>query len=110
MSKVITSPSKHWPGSFTIADPLTLPSVEAIEETINFVPEEGERIWLTVLDKSKMPAILACAEKWELENFPSEPTLENWPLPPRPASHKLIDWLWNEVRAVYLGELEVPNE
>ena len=110
MSKVITSPSKRWPGSGTIADPLTLPTVESIEAAMDFSPKEGEKIWLTILDKEKMPAILACTEKWELENFPSDPTMENWPLSPRPASHKLINWLWEEIRNVYIGELEVPNE
>lgn len=109
MPKIITSPVSQWQGTVTIADPLYLPQVEAIEAAFDFKPD-GEKVWLSVLDKNKLPAIFACVEKWNLENFPDAPTLETFPLSPRPASTKLITWLWQEICAVYLGEVIVPNE
>lgn len=109
MSKVITSPSTRWAGSVTIADPLTLAHVEAIEQAME-LRTEGEKVYLSVIDKSRIPALLACVEKWELGNFPESVTLENFPMSPRKASHDLVQWIWGEVLAVYMGEQEIPNE
>lgn len=109
MPKILSSPSKRWPGSVTIADPLTLPQVEPIEEALEYKPE-GAQVRLTVLDKNRLPAVLACVEKWELEGFPAAVTMETFPLSPRPESSKLIGWIWNEILKIYLGDLEVPNE
>jgi hypothetical protein len=112
VSKVITSPSKRWPGSVTLCDPLTLPQVELIEAALEMpkdVSEDG-RVFLTVLDKPQLPAVLACVEKWELQNFPDSPALETFPMTPRKASHDLISWIFVELRKIYLGELEIPNE
>jgi hypothetical protein len=94
----------------TIADPLTIPQAQLIEAGLE-MPQEGAdgRIWLTVIDGKQLPAIFACVEKWELSNMPQSLTLENFPASPRVASHKLIDWLFSELRKVYLGEIEVPN-
>jgi Uma2 family endonuclease len=58
------------------------------------------------LDAEKLPAVLACVEKWELENFNPEP----FPASPRGASHKLIDFIFSELVTIYMGEKEVPNE
>jgi hypothetical protein len=111
VSKVITSPSKRWKGSVTIADQLYLPQVELIEIGLEpILSNKTDSIFLTVLDKPKMPAILACVESWNLENFPNPPTVENFPMSPRKASHDLITWLFTEIRNVYIGELEIPNE
>ena len=110
MSKVITSQSKIWTGTVTLAEPLTLPQVEKIEAAMDFRPGESEKVWFTTLDREKLPAILACVEKWELKGFPESVTIETFPLTPRPASHKLVDWLWGELWKVYIGELEIPNE
>jgi len=111
MSKVITSPSKRWTGTVTISDPLLLPQVEAIESAMEIRPE-GDKVYITVIDKPRLPAIFACVEKWELQNFAISvtPTIEEFPMSPRVESHKLIDWLWSEIRNVYLGESQVPNE
>lgn len=107
MPKTITSPIKRWPGSVTIADPLTLPQAQLIENGLEKPDtKEGERIWLTVIDTMKLPAVLGCVEKWELENFKSDP----FPASPRGDSHKLIDWIFGEMLKVYFGEAIVPNE
>lgn len=111
MSKVITSPIERWKGSVTIADPLTIPQVQAIEAGMT-IPEVGNdgRYWLSVTDAMQLPAILACVEKWELENFPEKVTAENFPASPRGDSHKLVEWLFESIRKIYFGEIAVPNE
>jgi hypothetical protein len=111
MSKVITSPIERFAGTVTIADPITLPQAQAIERGL-VMPEQSAdgRVWLSVFDGNQLPAIFACVEKWELTNIPDNVTADNFPASPRVASHKLIDWIFSEIRNVYLGELEIPNE
>ena len=108
MSKVITSPIARWEGTVTIADPLTIPQAQLIENGMKR-PEghEGEeRIFFSIIDEMRLPAVLGCVEKWELANFTPDP----FPGSPRLDSHKLIEWIFNEIQAVYLGEAVVPNE
>lgn len=109
MSKTITSPSKRWAGSVTISDPLTLPQAEAIESALEF-SAHGDKVYLTVIDKSYLPAVFACVEKWELSNFPENPEIGNIPMSPRKESSELYQWIWGAIRGVYLGESQVPNE
>lgn len=110
MSKIITSPIQRWAGAVTIADPLTISQAQLIEAGMT-LPENGEdgRVWLSVIDGMQLPAIFACVEKWELANIPEALTIDNFPASPRVDSHKLIDWLFTEIRKVYFGEAEVPN-
>jgi len=111
MSKKITSPVKRWGGSVTIADPLTLPQAMAIEAAIKKNGEnEGGKITWTRIDSNTLEAVLPCVEVWELHDFPDNVSLENFPASPRKASHDLVEWLFKEVFAVYLGEMEIPNE
>jgi hypothetical protein len=113
MPKVITSPLPRWQGSVTLSDPLTLPQVELIEAAFEqqpkFAPEDDSRKYLTEFDKPQIPAILACVEKWELTDFPL-PTVDTFPMSPRKATHDLIAWIFGELRRIYIGELEIPNE
>lgn len=110
MSKIITSPIERWAGTVTITDPLTIPQAQLIEAGMT-PPQTGEdgRVWLSIIDGKQLPAIFACVEKWELANMPEKITAENFPASPRVDSHKLIDWLFAEIRKVYFGESEVPN-
>ena len=112
MSRVVTSPSTRWPGSVTIADPMNLPQVELVEAGLEWPDElqEGKSVLFTVLDKPAIPALLACVEKWELANVPAELSADNFPMTPRKDSHDLIGWLFGEIRKVYFGEIEIPNE
>lgn len=112
MSKTITSPVKRWSGTVTISDPMTLPQAEAFEAGL-ILPDkidENGKIFLTALDKPQVPAILACVEKWELADFPNPVAVENFPFSPRKDSHDLIEWMFSEIRKIYLGESDVPNE
>ena len=110
MSKVIISPIERWNGSVTISDPLTMPQAQAIEGGLTMPQENTEgRVWLSVIDGNQLPAIIACVEKWELANLPENVTADNFPASPRVQSHKLIEWLFTELRRVYMGEVEIPN-
>jgi hypothetical protein len=107
MPKVITSPITRWPGTVTIADPLNESQAKLIEAGMKQPDaQEGERVWLTVIDSAKLPAVIGCVVKWELENFTPNP----FPFSPRGDSHKLIDWIFRELLTVYFGEAIVPNE
>lgn len=112
MSKRITSPVKRWPGSVTIADPITLPQAKLIENAMRPIESDtGDgRVFLSTVDEARLPAIFACVEKWELDNLPDDMTLETFPASPRGDSHKLAEWIFRELLAVYFGESVVPNE
>lgn len=124
MSKTITIKNKKWEGTVTLFDRLFLSQVEAIEEALLDTPpaiereiigKEGkkEKVFstrFTHLDKPKIPALLACVEKWEIKDFPENPTLETFPLTPRKPAHDLIEQIFDEIKIIYNGEIEVPNE
>ena len=71
---------------------------------------EKNRVWSSVLDAKRIPAIVACVEKWELQKFPEKVTAQNFPASPRKDSHLLVEWLFKELLDVYSGEKEIPNE
>lgn len=106
MSKTVISPIERWAGTVTIADPLTLPQAQLIEHAMQPPEVEGEKIWLSTIDANKLPAVQACVEKWELQNFTPDP----FPASPRVDSHRLMDWIFAEILTVYMGEAVVPNE
>jgi hypothetical protein len=116
MSRIVISPLTRWAGSVTLADPLNMAQGELIEAgMVRAEPDKDGTVRYTVMDKPQIPAIIACVEKWELKDFPEpgkseKPTPENFPWSPRKDSHELIEWLYSEIRKIYLGELEVPNE
>lgn len=112
MSRVITSPIPRWAGTVTLRDPLYLPQAELIDEVyltyLSF--EKGKQISFAMLDKPKLPAIIACVEKWELADFPEVVTAGNFPMSPKADRRALIDWLWSEIEKIYNGETTIPNE
>jgi hypothetical protein len=105
MPKVIESPVKRWPGKITISDPLTFPQVQAIEDATG---EDGElkKLRGSKLSARILPAVLACVEKWELDNFTPDP----FPASPVISSSQLIVFVFNEIMEVYIGERDIPNE
>jgi hypothetical protein len=107
MTKQIISPVARWAGTVTIADPLTIPQAQLIEAGLKQPErqEDEERIWLSVIDVMKLPAVIACVEKWELADFTPDP----FPASPRGDSHKLIDFIFAELLTVYFGEQLVPK-
>ena len=115
MSKVITSPVKKWAGTVTLADPLTLPQAEAIEayfrhEIDPALIDKNGRLSFLEMDKPKMPVLFACVEKWQLADIPEDVNEQTFPHSPSKARHELVDWLYEEIVKIYLGESEIPNE
>jgi len=110
MSKIITSPVKKYPGTVTLADPLTFPQAIAFEGMLDAVKTLNGDATQTKVNQVCLPGILACVEDWKLDNFPDAPALDNWPATPRVASATLVDWLISEITGLY-GEAEPdPNE
>lgn len=121
MSKVVTSPIERWAGTVTLADPLTsqqayiIEQYRATQKEIKKHTEDSESfedLKESLRKLGKVPTIEACVEKWELSNFPlnAEGKPDPFPASPRGDSHKLIDWLYDEIEQVYFGETFVPNE
>jgi len=123
MGKKIESPVERFSGHVIIADPMTMPQVLAIEESLiksnvffdDKKDKEGRRFlkrnaMTGMLDSEAIRGIMPCVEEWHLGNIPENVSAENFPFTPRPASHELIQWLLDEILKIYLGEIEVPNE
>lgn len=113
MSKLVQSKIERYQGSVTLSDPLNIKQAQLIDAAMerpadNEVGADG-RVWLSVIDAKRIPAICACVEKWELENFPQNVTPETFPASPRLDTTKLIDWLFYEIRQIYFGDITVPN-
>lgn len=94
MSKVITSPVKRWPGSVTLADPLTFPQFIAWRDAVRAASEH--RGDLLRYSEALLPGVRACVEKWELANFKPDP----FPATPRQSSDRLLAWLVREINAI----------
>lgn len=95
----------------TIADPLTAPQYLAWQAALREAQgklESGSTTQADV-DAAILPAILACAEKWELAGFPATPTAETFPFTPRQSREALIAWLVKEIAALSDEADDVPN-
>ena len=105
MGKIVTCPVKRYEGSVTIKDPIPYLDILKLERA------GREFSWETSdIGDAFIPPILACIEKWELKNFPENPTLETFPGTPRSKVNRLLAWLLNSVRVVYVGnEDNDPN-
>jgi hypothetical protein len=101
-----------WRGTVSIYENLFISQVEAVEAALlDRVEVDNEnKVRLTHLDKPKLPALIACVEKWNLEGFPEAVTKDNFPLTPRRPAHLLVEYIFDEIRVIYNGEITVPNE
>ena len=108
MSRAIESPVKRWPGRVILPDYLTAPQdiafQQAIKDAGKFQPEEQFPEFIFAV----MPGIAACVEKWELQNFPENPSAENVPTTPRAPVSELYTWLLKEITALYEDDT-IPN-
>ena len=92
-------------------DAFTLSQVELIEAAIfDMPPVKDGKVKLTDLDRPRIPALLACVEKWEISGFPETLTADNFPLTPRRETHNLIEKIFSAIADIYNGEKEIPNE
>lgn len=111
MSKVITSKSKVFSGTVTLFDRLTLAQVELVEAALlDTPPVKDGNVRLTDIDRPRLPALLACVERWDLQNFPEALTVDTFPLTPRRQAHDLVIQIFDEIVSVYNGEQQIPNE
>lgn len=108
MSKIITSPVKKYPGTVTLADPLTFPQAFAFEDALERVRELRETNDLSRLRYALLEGVIPSVEEWHLENFPEQVSLETFPSTPRLPIVRLIDWLVEEVSTLYEVSEDVP--
>lgn len=101
----------------TIFDRFVLSQVELIEtalldnkEVFDKAVKDKKAPRYTEVDKPKLPALIACVEKWEVEGLPDKMTVETFPLTPRSKSSQFVELVFDAIRQVYNGEIEVPNE
>lgn len=107
MSKVITSPIKHFPGTVTMADPLTFPQAMAFEDAIAAI-EPVRAAGMTKIRYALLPGVLACVEEWHLDGVSEHPALETFPATPKQSVAELFDWLVGEISALYRESENVP--
>lgn len=107
MSRLITSPVKKWPGTVTLADPLTFPQYIAWKDAIAGAPDPKEDF--TRYCAALLVGICACVEKWNLEGL-GQLSPETFPASPRRASDQLLTWLVREIdRQIMAADDTDPN-
>lgn len=108
MPKIVVSPVARWPGTVTLADPMTFPQFQAWAESARAAGEiltaQGRQ---SDYDRALLPGLCACVEDWKLQDFPTRVTLETFPATPRKASAQLIGWLIAEINRL-VAEDEAP--
>ena len=132
--KIIDCTIKHFEGKVTLSEPLTMEQVFAFEDAEDAASEfeakpsalltrvnglkgvkdeSGEPLassWSSRVDAVYLPAVLKCIEKVEINGLPEKLTAQNFPFSPRAESSQFIDFLVTEIRKVYSGEVDIPNE
>lgn len=108
MSKIITSPVEKWPGTVTLHDPLSLPQVVELEEAFARVKTLGKKTSLSKQHNELLPTIVSCVTSWDLEGMKNPPN--PFPGTPRRPAAELLNWLVEEVTALFTEAESVPNE
>jgi len=121
MPRIIECPIARYRGSITLPDYLNYEQfvmweVSQREAGEMFTYASGKATGfvkgrvLSDLRAVKIPAILRIVEKWELENFPANPTLENFPATPAVSAARLYEWLLEEISKIFAeDDTEIPN-
>ena len=109
---IIPSPCKRWPGQIILPDYLTLPQYKAWHDAVAQLENTGATN-LDIAGDARLagiilPGVLACVERWELENFPKVVTVENFPATPRAASFKLLAAVIGRITQLVTEEDELP--
>jgi hypothetical protein len=110
------SPVDKFPGYVILPDFLTLPQVRSFEDAIgspNFDPDQidkNEKVWLSVNAERRLPVIFDVVEEWHIEGQPEEPDIDTFKMTPIVAANDLVQWLFGQIRDIWLGETEEdPN-
>ena len=110
MSKTAHYAGARWAGSVTFRDPLYLPDALAIEEAQELAEKSREETatvsTVTKIHSAWLPVICAVVEKWELADFPADPSPATFPGSPRIEAAKLVAWLIGQVMEIYQGDAE----
>lgn len=111
MPKVISSPVAKFPGTVTLADPLTFPQLLAFEQAVEqaqaVIAREGTQ---AEYDAALLPGLLACVVACDMAALPPTLTPENFPAAPRKASNALIAWLSRSVGQLIRGDEALPPD
>jgi hypothetical protein len=107
VSRTISSPVRKWPGTVTLADPLTFPQYLAWKDAIESAL--GIKDDYTRHSAALLPGLCACVETWGLEGLGAL-TPETFPASPRRASDALLTWLVREInRGITEADEPDPN-
>lgn len=109
MSRVVTSPVRHFSGSVTLQDPLYFPQVIAVRDARLASEALGEKPLAIEYNHAILPGVIACVEEWHLRNVLANPTADTFPTTPAESANKLVDWLVEEVNKLFLETEEIPN-
>ena len=102
MSKRVVSPVKKFSGTVVLKDPLSYPFVLKYEDAVRTV-KAAENPEVGVMYAPFIPLFIEAVEKWELANFPENPTASEFPGTPRGAVFALVAWLIGEITEIYRG-------
>jgi hypothetical protein len=109
MGKTIASPVARWPGSVTLADPMTFPQFQAWAEATRAAQAVAAASGAqSDYDRALLPGVCACVETWNLAGLPAL-TPESFPATPRAASTRLIGWLIGEITRLVVEDETGPK-
>lgn len=108
MSKVISCPVKRYTGEIVLPDYL---SIIQYQNWIHAALElrDNPKALLVDYDVLLLKQAITLVEKWNLANFPKEPTIDTWPGTPNPDAEELRRWVINEIGKLVNSESELPN-
>ena len=111
MSKKIDSPVEKFPGSVTLASPLTFPQVIEYENAIRKASElDADTASVADVHSLYLHAVCLCVEKWELEGIPDGVTPDTFPATPRKSVTELASWLVSEILELFKEDEDRKNE
>jgi hypothetical protein len=107
MPKIVTSPVSKFPGTVTLLEPHNIVATLEFEKALRKYVEQIEaKAYRSEAQYHMIPGIIACVQEWNLDGFPASVTLESFPTSPRNAASDVINWLFNEIHAIYQGDTE----
>ncbi len=110
MGKIITSPVKRWPGTITIAYPMTLPQVALYQRAIIEIIEYGDKITAIIQGAVLWRTLRPLIEKWNIKKLPF-PNEDNFPGYPKKAVDEFFIWFFKEINKAHKeAEEEVPKD
>ena len=108
----IESPVTRFPGHVILPEFLNIGQVRAFEDALGD-PDAGQvenkKVWISLSDERRLPAVLQCVQEWHIQGVPEKPTLETFPMTPLVPAHDLLNWIFGELLKMWTGETEIPN-